>query len=172
MKFTFTTVYDQKALKAMAKGLRKTVRKKRSRRSHVFGWVVIGLGLLLSVSTLLNDGFGAKVMVTWSAIAVILIALIWEDGLNAYIGRKRMLPGTELATAVFEQDGFVSETEVGTTKFAYDKITALAEDERYFIFLFHKNHAQAYDKSKMEGGTEEEFRVFIETMTALSLVKI
>lgn len=39
MEFTFDTVYDQRAVTAMAHGLRKTIRKKHSRRSHIFaGW--------------------------------------------------------------------------------------------------------------------------------------
>ena len=48
MEFVFETSYDQKGLTAMARGLRKTLRKKKSRRSHVFGWAVVVLGLLLS----------------------------------------------------------------------------------------------------------------------------
>jgi len=41
MEFKFETAYDQKALSAMARGLRKTVRLKKSRRSHIIGWVVM-----------------------------------------------------------------------------------------------------------------------------------
>lgn len=46
MEFTFETIYDQKAMKAMANALRKTVRKKRSRRSHIWGLIVCFWGLL------------------------------------------------------------------------------------------------------------------------------
>ena len=49
MEFSFETVYDQKAVTAMAHGLRKTIRKKHSRRSHVFGWFVVALTLLLTL---------------------------------------------------------------------------------------------------------------------------
>ena len=48
MEFTFDTAYDQKTVTAMVRALRKTQRKKRSRRSHILGWAVIVLGTLLS----------------------------------------------------------------------------------------------------------------------------
>lgn len=173
MEFVFTTDYDKKAFKAMAKGLRKTVRKTKSKRSHIFGWFVFLLGLLLTIVTLLGDReIGINIVVTWIAMAVIVLALFFEDGMNAYIGRKQLMPGMEQARATFTEDGVVSETQVGTTSFSYNNITAIAEDEDYFIFLFHKNHAQAYDKNKMEGGNAQEFRAFIETATALPLVKV
>jgi len=41
MEFRFETVYNQKAFTSMAKALRKTIRKKRSKRSHIFGWMVV-----------------------------------------------------------------------------------------------------------------------------------
>ena len=45
-EFTFETDYDISALSAMARALRKTVRKKQSRRSRIFGWTVAVLGIL------------------------------------------------------------------------------------------------------------------------------
>ena len=51
MQYTFETAYDQKTLSVMAKCIRKTVRKARSKRSHLFGWLVVALALLLSLSS-------------------------------------------------------------------------------------------------------------------------
>lgn len=36
MEFGFETVYNQEALTVMARAIRKTARKKRSRRLHIF----------------------------------------------------------------------------------------------------------------------------------------
>ena len=47
MEFQFETRYDQKGLTAMARALRKTIRKKSSRRSHIFGWCIVALAILL-----------------------------------------------------------------------------------------------------------------------------
>ena len=41
MEFKFETAYNQEAITIMAKALRKTVRKKRSKRSHIFGLIVV-----------------------------------------------------------------------------------------------------------------------------------
>ena len=49
MNFRFETDYDLDTLTAMAKGLRRTVRKKRSRRVHVFAaiaFLLCACGLL------------------------------------------------------------------------------------------------------------------------------
>ena len=47
MEYTFHTVYDRKAMKALAKGLRKTLRARRNRRSRIMGTLVVLLGMLL-----------------------------------------------------------------------------------------------------------------------------
>ena len=47
MQFTFETQYNAKTMASMARALRKTIRKKRSSRSHLFGWIVFVLGLIL-----------------------------------------------------------------------------------------------------------------------------
>ena len=49
MGFKVTSEYDKKALIAMARAVRKTTRKKKSLRSHVFGWLIVVLGLLVSL---------------------------------------------------------------------------------------------------------------------------
>ena len=50
MEFVFETKYDQKALTAMAHTLRLTLRKKRSRRSHLFGFILVVICLIIVIS--------------------------------------------------------------------------------------------------------------------------
>ncbi len=61
----------------MAKCIRKTVRKARSKRSPIFGWIVV-LAFLLSLSSN-EEGFviDARKIVTWIVAFGILIALIF-----------------------------------------------------------------------------------------------
>ena len=89
MEFTFETTYDQKAFTSMAKALRKTVRKKRNHRSHVFGWIVVVLGLLLTLLSA-NESFSInlRTIITWLAIILILIVMFFEDSINGYIAKK------------------------------------------------------------------------------------
>ena len=140
MTFTFTTEYNQKALAAMARVLRKTVRRKHSRRSHILGWMVVILGLLLSLP-LGNGNFTVtfKNIVTWLAAVVIVLVLMKEDAINGYTARKRGLPQmTRSVTA-------------------------------YFVFVFSKSHAQVYDKSSLSGGSLEAFREFIQKATGCTI---
>ena len=74
MEFAFETAYNAKTMMQMARVLRKTVRKKHSRRSHIFGWLVIALGLVLILS---SDSWGVSTMVTGLAVAVILVVLLF-----------------------------------------------------------------------------------------------
>ncbi len=176
MQYTFQTDYNQKSLAVMAKCIRKTARAKHSKRSHIFGWIVIALALLLSFSSG-DEGFVItfKTVITWIAAAVMLIVLLFEDPINGYFARKRMLKGTESATATFDTekpDVFTSETEVGKTEFSYDKIAMIAETERYFVFVFSASHAQVYDKTSLSGGTVNDFREFIIQVTGKEICRI
>ncbi len=173
MEFIFETTYNQKALTAMAKGVRKTARKKRTRRSHIFGWIVITLAIFLALADI-KDGieFTANRIITLLAAIAILIVLLFEDKINGYVARKRMLPGTEKSKVTFGEDSFFSETEVGTTEWNYERILILAETKDYFIFVFSSSHAQVYDKNNLSGGTVDEFRNFICERTGKAMTTI
>ena len=54
MNFVFNTVYDMDALTAMARAVRKTSHKKRSKRSHIFGLILIAVAaVIVAVSVML-----------------------------------------------------------------------------------------------------------------------
>lgn len=166
MEYTFETIYDQKACTAMARALRKTVRRKRSRRTHVFGWIVLFLTLLLTLP-LGNAEYTvtAKTVITWGVSLVMLTVLLFEDAINGRIAQKRHLAGTEKVKAVFTSDGYTTSADVAKTEWKYDKIHTIAETGEYFVFLFSAMHAQVYDKRTISGGTADDFRLFIEQAT-------
>ena len=169
MEYTFETLYNQEALTIMAKCLRKTVRRKKSKRSHIFGWIVVILAVILSVvSDTESFAIDFKKVITWATALAIVVSFIFEDWLNGYFAKKRMLKGTEKSTSTFDTEiatAFISETAIGKSEFSYDKVTQIAETERYFVFIFSENHAQVYDKVSISGGTVDEFREFISKVT-------
>ena len=166
MEFRCETAYSQEALTVMAKAIRKTARRKRSRRSHILGVILIILALLL---TMPPDGeafvLDFRTVITWLVVAIMVFTLLFEDKINGYVARKRMLPGLEKATVTFYEDGYHSETEVGSSDFKYSTIAMLAETKDYFVFIFSQSHAQIYSKRTITGGTVEEFRSFITKAT-------
>lgn len=164
MEFTFETEYNQKALTIMARSLRKTIRKKKSRRSHVWGWIIVVLAIILSLVG--DEGIiSVRSVVTWLVTFILIVTLIWEDAINGFVARKRMLPGTEKSASVFREGGYETTTDAGRTEWKYEKILQLAETKDYFVFIFSKMHVQLHDKNSISGGTVEEFRAFIEKVT-------
>lgn len=172
MEYTFETTYDLDALTAMTRALRKTIRRKRSKRSHILGWILVVLVVLLSLPKGEPYVIDAQRIITWLAAAAIVITLSFEDKLNALIAKKRMLPGLLSSTATFAPEGYHSETEVGSSEFSYDNILALAETDRYFVFIFSFSHAQVYDKRSILGGTCEDFAAFITQTTKKTIQKV
>ena len=174
MEYTFETLYNQEALTIMAKCLRKTVRRKKSKRSHIFGWIVVILAVILSVASDAESfAIDFKKVITWATALAIVVSFIFEDWLNGYFAKKRMLKGTEKSTSTFDTEiatAFISATAIGKSEFSYDKVAQIAETERYFIFIFSENHAQVYDKVSISGGTVDEFREFISKVTNKTVV--
>ena len=172
MEYIFETTYDKKALKTMARIVRKTVRKKHSRRVHIFGWIMVALGILMLLP--LGEGnivIDFRKIVTGLAVVVIAVTILFEDRLNGYLAEKRMLPGTKKSTTKFMEDGYISEVKAGTTEWKYENIELIAETSGYFAFIFGKNHAQVFDKSHMVGDVDE-FRIFIKEKTGKSIRQI
>lgn len=171
--FGFTTAYNQKAMTTMARALRKTVRKKHSCRMKIFGGIILLLILLLSIPL---DGeqlvIDTSKVITWLAGLIMIIVLIFEDRLNGYVARKRNLKGMDKSNTSFEEEFFISETEVGKTEWKYGSILELVETDAYFVFIYDYSHAQVYDKSSLSGGTVEAFRAFISEKTGKPLRRI
>lgn len=162
MEFTIENVYDQKAVTAMAKALRKTIRKKRNRCVRIFGWIVVALAVLLSIP-MGGEKFvlSFRTVITWIAGIMVLISLLFEDRINGYVARKRMLKGTERGSVVFREEGYNSSSEIGKSEWFYDKISLIIEIGDYFVFAFDQSHAQVFLKAAISGGTVDEFREFI-----------
>lgn len=158
----------------MARTLRKTLRKKRSRRSHIFGWAAFVIAVLLTLPLGERDfTIGLNTVITWAAALVILVALLFEAQINGYAARKRMLAGMDKATTVFYDESYITSTDIGKTEFPYDcSIDLLAETKDYFVFVFDKSHAQLYDKHALSGGTAEEFRRFITEKTGKEIMNV
>ncbi len=169
MEFTVETTYDQKAMTAMARCLRKTIRKRRSKRSHILGAVVVVLAVILAFS----DGeFHFRSIVTLLAAAAIVLTQIFEDWLNGYITLKRGLPGLIKSVVTFREEGYHSETAVGSSDFPYDTIQRLVRCGNYLVFIFSSSHGQVYDLRSLAGGTEAELIGFLSERTGKQVERV
>ena len=166
MEFRFETDYNSETLTAMAKGLRKTTRKNRSRRTHIFAGIVLVIGLVsTAVSIISLEPLRARNLLVPLAMLNVIYASLQEDRLNARAAKRRLLPGTQHASTVFKDGGYTMKTSVTESKFSYAQILAVAELPRYIVLALSKDQAQAFDKESISGGTIEEFRAFIADRT-------
>jgi len=169
VKITLETKYDLPAMKALARGLRKTVRRKHSRRSHIMGWVVIVFGVIMLLSASeINGNF----IVTAIAVSAIVLSFCLEDTLNGLIAIRRGIPGLHSAVTEFDEDGYTSKTEVGESRFPYGNIICLAETKDYYLLLIGPNHGQVYSKSGITVGTEDQFKTLLEDKVSKHFVKV
>ena len=172
MNFVFNTVYDMDALTAMARAVRKTSHKKRSKRSRIFGLILIAVAAVIVAVSVMADKFSFNTFITALAAIVMLMAILFEDRLNALIASKRMIKGSEKGVVTFGEDNFVSATDIGTTEFKYNIIEVIAKRGDYIVFVLSRRHAQVYDLTAMTNGTPKEFCKFIEAKTGLKIQKI
>lgn len=173
MEFRFETTYDQRGLTAMARALRKTIRKKRSRRSHIFGWCVVALAILLiAVGRMLEEPWTVRDTLNLGVGVILITILFTEDQVNGFFAKKKMLPGTSAAKSVFTEEGYTSTTEAAVTEFHYETVRQVCETADYFVLLLSQQHGQLYDKATLSGGTAEDFRTFITEKTGKPIAYI
>lgn len=143
MVFRFDTEYNLKIMTAMAKVLRKTLRKKRNLIIHIFGWIIIIVTVLLSIPWG-NDEFvlNSSIVTTWIAVLIMLVTILFEDKINGYFASKKMLPNDNQYSITFDEDGYVSSSNTNTTQWKYENIVLVGETKDYFVFLLSKKHAK------------------------------
>ena len=171
MEIKIRTHYDRDALTAMARGLRRTVRRKRSRITRVLGVCIALLGISLGLGELLLN----PPEIGWPSLLaglVVTAVLLTEDRVNGRLARSKMLPGTAESVTRFGPEGYETTTQAGTMAWKYENILAIAEGKRYFVFALSQRHAQAYDKQGFLQGTPEELRTLLRDKTGLPVTKM
>lgn len=173
MEFYFETLYDHAALTAMAKALRKVLRRKKSLLMRLFGFFVVLMGLFLSTPLGGRElTFSARSLISYITLISILLAILFEDSINGYVAQKRLPSGGEEVIATFHDDGYEVRTDEETTHWDYRGIRYLAETRYYFVLIFSENHAQVFDKDNISEETEDEFRSFISEKTGKEIKRV
>ncbi len=166
MEIRVKTIYDRKALTAMARGMRKTVRRKRSRRSRIVGWVLVALALLLGAGDLILDP-GWEGWLDLAVAALLLAVLLTEDQINGLLAGRKLLPGSREVETVFTDADYVTTIQNAQTRWSYESIRAIAEGTEFIVLALSNRHAQAYDKGGISAGTAEELLALLRDKTGL-----
>lgn len=164
------TTLDQKAMIALAKITRKTLRRGRSRPVRRFAWFAVTVELLLMGLSL---WIGDSGWVMNALLAGIMLAcILGEDTVNGVIALRQLLPDTREVNATFQEDHYIHRTRASETWWNYRQITAIGEDKYYFALVIDKSHGQIYSKEGFTWGDPEKFREFIQRKTGKKIQKI
>lgn len=168
MNFTCRSLYRQKELTALSRALRKTVRKKSHRKFQIYGWLSIGLGIFVVLST-------RHVWVRWldSAVIIMMLAVfLWGDAIDGFFARKMAPRGTEAVTLSFSPEGYTVDNGSSVTRWSYEQVLALAETREYILLILGNREGEICEKAGLQGGTPEEFRRFLAGRTQKEILYI
>ena len=173
MKFHFETNYDLRALTSMAKGLRKTVRSKESKRNHT---MCIAMAVIMLVMVLVNGSAALEPtfwnVLNWIIIVVLILSVLFDDMVNAYLSQRRKVVGREKTAVVFSADKYQLITAKRSSTWYYTRIAALAEDKEFFVIVLNESNAQVFKKSTLKDASMDEFRTFIKQATGKEIVQM
>lgn len=169
MEFTCRTAYDQKALTAASRALRKTIRTQHSFAVRHRTWPVI---VLAAISFWLSWGTAWQMVLSCVVIFGLLIVNWKGDAIDAYFAKRWGYPDADSADAAFSTDHFQVDAAAAESRWRYDRILALAETGEYLVLVMGKNHALAMEKATLEGGSPPEFRRFLEERSGQSIQNI
>lgn len=171
MEFGFETRYDKEALMALSLAMRKTVGKKRRRNQCILGGIVMLAGLVRIVLAFWKGNWDGTVLVSVAAIALVLYTILCEDRISANNRSRAASAEQPHIFATFLDEDYCTVMDGSEMRREYEEVKYLAETERYFALILGPRHAQLYDKRSITGGTEEEFRAFIEEKTGRTMEK-
>ena len=169
--YEIETAYNGKALKAVARTARKTIRKRWDIISKIIGCIALVFAFLITALYLIWDEleFDLNNIIILIGGIFILVSMIWQDDFNAWIGKARTYQAGATAKQIFQDDKYIIISPGVTGEWAYNTIKIFAETKDYFVFILDKNHGQIMDKSGFQKGSPDEFRDFIVNKTGLKV---
>lgn len=166
--FIIQTTVDQKAMTALARVSRKTLRRGRSGPVRTLAWFIVVLEAFLTATYLRGgeDGWQVNALLGLFMLGCIL----GEDWVNGAVGLRKVPPGSREVNAAFKDEScYVHRTQAAESWYPYAGIQAFCETEDYFALLLNRRHGQIYDKKGFTWGTPEEFRELIQQKTGLKV---
>ena len=163
------TTINQRAMTALAKMTRKTVRRGRNGPVRLMAWFVVLLETYLTV-IYARAGLGGWQMNLLLG-GIMLACILGEDWVNGAIGLRRTAPEEREVNAAFQEKEscYVCRAQLGERWWPYSQIQAAVETRHYFALLLDRKHGQVFSKQGIAWGSEEEFRALIRTKTGLKI---
>lgn len=162
------TTIDRRAMTALARVTRKTVRRGRNGPVRLLAWFVVLLELFLT-SAFIRAGVGG-----WQPNAlmglIMLGCILSEDRVNGAEGLRRTPPESrEVNTAFPDESCYVCRSQAGESRWLYSQVWIAAETEDYLVLIQDRKHGQVFDKRGLTWGTLDELRALLRKRTGLKI---
>lgn len=169
MELTFEMNYDQKAMTAMARAVRKGLQEEQDKKSKIIGWVFV----VLTAVILLSSGKTGWMQIIGAGIVVLFAAyLIWQDRINGTLAMWKLPAKMRKGEWLFREDGYFSNTEVGESDYSYENIFMMVESRGYMILVFQEGNAHIIPMDTVKGGTAADFRRLLRKKTSLTIQEV
>ena len=169
MEFIFETIHDTYTMSAVA----KVLRKKQSIITRILCIALFVFGAYKATPLGGNAlNFSPASALSYIALLLLLVVALFEDTVNGFFAQKRVGAGRLEITATFFEEHYCLQSDVDTTNWQYRNVNILVETKHFFLVVFNERHAQVFDKYTLSGGTEEEFRTFIQEKTGKTIRKL
>lgn len=165
------TTIDQRAMTALARVTRKTVRRGRNGPVRMLAWFVVLLeGFLTGI--FIRGGVGG-----WQPNAlmglIMLGCILSEDWVNGAAGLRRTPPGNREVNAAFSDEScYVCRSQAGESRWLYSQVWIAAETADYLILIQDRKRGQVFDKRGLTWGTLDELRALLKKRTGLKIQNI
>ena len=166
MELKFKLNYNQKAMTAMARAVRKGLQEEQDKKSKIIGWIFVALTIFI---LLCSKDFGWMQIAACFFITGFSAYLIWPDQINGYLAMKKLATNMRTGEWLFREDGYFSNTEAGESDYSYENIFMMVEFQRYMILVFHEGNAHIIDMSTVHGGSADDFRRLLRKKTSLTI---
>ena len=165
------TTVDLKAMTALAKMTRKTIRRGRNGPVRVLAWLVV---LLEGYLTFIFLRGGAEGWQTNARLGAFMLACILsEDWVNGAVGLRKTPPDSREVNTAFQEDSFyVCRSRAGERWYPYSQVAVAVETKDYFALLLDRKHGQVFAKKGITWGAEEELRALIRKKTGLKIQNV
>ena len=165
------TTLDRRAMTALARAVRKTLRRGRNGPVRMLAWFVVLIESFLTTVYLRGgqDGWQTNVLLG----LIMLVCILGEDWANGLVALRQISPDCREVNATFQEDNtFVCRSQAGEEWRLYQQIKIGVEMADWFILLLEGGRGQVFSKEGFTWGTPEEFRARIQEKTGLKILKM
>ncbi len=165
------TTINQRAMTALARATRKTVRRGRNGPVRLLAWFIVLLEGFLTAIYIRGglDGWQVNALLG----SIMLACILSEDWVNGAIGLRRTPPDSrEVNTAFQDESCYVCRAQSGEAWWPYQQVMAAIEMKDYFVLLLDRKHGQVFDKRGLTWGSPEELRDLIRKRTGLKMQRV